>query len=187
MALTDLALALLVRTAEQLEQQAVDLRSVVDEELTLESQPSATQVRDESANYYPDETRAALVPIIEAAYELERLSSDLRAQVSTHALERYQREDLFAVLSKDFGPGERLQKFGATLREIAHLSLPPLPQGDSGATDFLEQEKNLYSINLVQSLRYDAYLRGWRDCIFITPPLLLDGDESSDEEEISGI
>jgi hypothetical protein len=184
MALTDLALALLVRTAEQLEQQAVDLRSVVDEELTLSPQRVTTQ-EDDGADYYHYETRAALVPVIEAAHELERLSSDLRAQVSTHALEsRYGREDLYAVLSKDFGAGDRLQEFGGTLKEIAYLSLPPLPQGDC-ATGFFKQEKNLYSMSLVQSLRYDAYLRGWRDCIFIAPPLLLEGEEARDDGERS--
>jgi len=182
MALTDLALALLVRTAEQLEQQAVDLRSVIDEELTHGPQRVATQA-DDGADYYCQETRAALVPIIEAAHELERLSSDLRAQVSTHALEtRYGPEDLYAVLSKDFGPGDRLLEFGRTLREIAHVSLPQLPQGDCAAGFF---KKNLYSMNLVQSLRYDAYLRGWRDCIFIAPPLLLEGEEPRDDAEMS--
>ena len=182
MALTDLALALLVRTAEQLEQQAGELRSVIDEELTLLSRSQATPKRGEGGAPSQDETRVALVPVIEAAYELERLSSDLRAQVGTHALEaRYRREDLFAALSKDFGPGEKLQEFGATLREIAHLSLPPLPQGDSSATDCFKEEKNLYSATVVQSLRHDAYLRGWRDCIFIAPPLLLESDESYEE------
>lgn len=186
MPLTDLALALLVRTAEQLEQQAVDLRSVIDEELTLTPHRAAPHAGD-GANCYPHDTRAALVPVIEVAHELERLSSDLRAQVSTHALEaRYRPEDLYNALSQDFGPGDRLQEFGKTLREIAHFSLPQLPRGDC-AGEFLKQEEYPYSLNLVQSLRYDAYLRGWRDCIFIAPPLLLEGEAACDESDMSSV